>query len=741
MKKHILIILFITTFTVCFSQGNQNYTTFAVKGTVKVKETLEPIVGVRVYTTFGNETQTDVFGDFKLKVKVGDVLFIESPDIETLQYTIVNDEDITVLVKGYEKIPKNKKIASRSNVSSQHTIFLDSANFYKKINIEKSLNFIEKSLSVLTERGDEEKMAQSFLTLGDIYMYYNQYDLAISNYESSLKQNNLNNTKINLGKAYLLNGNYNKSKAIFQELEKVQSFSNYYKINVLEGLADAYKGLNDNAKAIENYKKALKIAQDNLVTPKITDLNSKIAEVYSSEKNIPKAEEFYGNSLNLAKKENSKRAVKEKEKVADFYNESAQYDQEIELRQSTLEDIEVLERKRASSPSKSAIPAPAPAQISPDSITSQKINYKIANAYIAQDKLGEAIPYLQKSIAEADDKEDLIVQKDATRKLSEVYKYVGDYNKALESYQEYVNLVDKLYLKKEQEISQVSRFSRDIALKQNRISSLEKDRELSESKFALTLKEQQLIAESNKRQLLIIYALGFAMLMMMLITYLFYRNNKQQKLANNLLALKSLRTQMNPHFIFNALNSVNNFIAQSDERSANRYLTEFSTLMRSVLENSEEDFIPLSKEIELLQLYTKLEHSRFADKFDYEINIDESVNIDEFQIPPMLIQPYIENAIWHGLRYKEEKGFLKITLNQSGPELIKITIEDNGIGRERSTELKTLNQKKQKSKGMGNIKKRIEILNDMYKDKVDVFIEDAFKNNTGTRVILTLKKD
>jgi LytS/YehU family sensor histidine kinase len=198
---------------------------------------------------------------------------------------------------------------------------------------------------------------------------------------------------------------------------------------------------------------------------------------------------------------------------------------------------------------------------------------------------------------------------------------------------------------------------------------------------------------------------------------------------------------MNPHFIFNALNSVNNFIAKSDERSANRYLSDFSTLMRAVLENSDEDFIPLSKELELLELYTKLEHSRFSDKFDYRITVDEDIDIDAFQIPPMLLQPYIENAIWHGLRYKEEKGFLTIDLKSKTKDAIEISIIDNGVGRKKSAELKTTHQKKQKSKGMGNIKKRIDILNDMYKDKVDVFITDYQEDGTGTKVIFILKKD
>ena len=376
-----------------------------------------------------------------------------------------------------------------------------------------------------------------------------------------------------------------------------------------------------------------------------------------------------------------------------------------------------------------------------DTITSQRINYKIANAYISQDKYNEAIPFLEKSIVEADSDDDLVVQKDATRKLSEVYKVKGDFTKALETYQTYVALVDSLYVRKEQEISRASRFNREIANAQNRLTGLEQERELSQSKYDLALTEQELVKESNKRQQLVIYSLIFGLLLTLLAAFFFYRSNQQQKLANNLLALKSLRSQMNPHFIFNALNSVNNFISKSDERSANRYLSDFSKLMRSVLENSEEDFIPLEKELQQLELYIKLEHSRFEDKFDYQITVDETVQVSKFQIPPMLLQPYIENAIWHGLRYREEKGELLVDVKENSEDSIIISITDNGIGRKKSAEIKTQNQKKQKSKGMGIIQKRVAILNDMYTDKVDIKISDLQENGTGTKVLFILKRE
>ena len=214
-------------------------------------------------------------------------------------------------------------------------------------------------------------------------------------------------------------------------------------------------------------------------------------------------------------------------------------------------------------------------------------------------------------------------------------------------------------------------------------------------------------------------------------SFFIYKNAQASKLANRLLALKSLRGQMNPHFIFNALNSVNQFISQQDERTANQFLSEFAMLMRLVLENSQEDFIPLQKEQEILSLYLKLEHYRFRDKFDYEIKVDENVNPEAIQIPPMLIQPYIENAVWHGLRYKNEKGKLLLHFYRQNGNLVA-EITDNGIGRQRSAELKTENQKKHKPTGLKNIEERLSIINKVYHSDYRVHIEDW--KDKGTKV-------
>ena len=155
------------------------------------------------------------------------------------------------------------------------------------------------------------------------------------------------------------------------------------------------------------------------------------------------------------------------------------------------------------------------------------------------------------------------------------------------------------------------------------------------------------------------------------------------------------------------------------------------------MENSEYDFIPLQKELEILELYLTLEHFRFKDQFEYAIEVNEEVDEEDYNIPPMLVQPYIENAVWHGLRYKTDSGILKLGIRTENENLI-VTISDNGIGRQKSAELKTANQKKNKSTALRNIKQRIEIVNELNEMKINVSIKDLKEDRTGTVVKLVI---
>tara|TARA_R110002096_G_scaffold279167_4_gene473399 strand:+ start:1628 stop:3811 length:2184 start_codon:yes stop_codon:yes gene_type:complete len=722
--KHIFFLIIVLCAFNTVAQNNDvfgNNARFTVRGSVIESDTRHPIRDVNIEVNGGGYTTTDFSGNFRIEVSKGDQLTIRHKDFQTVYYTIKDNERIEVRVEPNDEdtaYSKNKSFSRKSLQSFKSLV--DSAETYLKKDAQNSIQFITDAIS---ESSSKKENSEAYEVLGDINLYWKQYDLAVSNYRISLQSIKTNETTLKLAKAYKLNKNYQESLQTYNSINK-KELSNWQLVSLYEGLGDVYLLTKAYDASIDAYKTGLNEAQTHLITPKITDLNSKIAQVYGAKGETQQAKGYFDESLKLANTQNKKRAVEEKIKVADFQNNINDYSSEISLRKEALDDITEIEND-------SVISNESP-------LTLQKQNYKIGNAYASQGDFTRAIPYLEKSIKEADNKEDLTVKKDATRKLSEVYRDAEDYKKAYSIYQDYVDLVDQVYAKREQEISQAARFRRELTSKQNRILSLETDRALSESKYELTV-------EQSKRQKLIIYSLIGGLILLLLTAFLMFKYIKQQRLANNLLALKSLRSQMNPHFIFNALNSVNSFIASNDERTANKYLTDFSLLMRAVLENSEEDFIPLEKEIELLQLYTKLEHFRFQDKFDYNIHVDKNIKVDDFVIPPMLLQPYIENAVWHGLRYKKTKGYLEINIQQSKQDEITITIADDGIGREKSKALKTKNQQKQNSKGMGNIKKRVSILNAMYKDKVDVsvanFQEEEEEEDTGTKVVVTLKKD
>lgn len=720
--KHIcyLFIVFNVFFSVAQDNGlfRRDNVRFTIRGSVIESDTYNPIPNVNIEVSGGAYTTTNTLGEFRIEAKKGDELIIRHKDFETVYYTIKSNERIKVKVEPIEEgYNFSKKKPSRSKIQIFNSL-IDSAESYLKTDAKKSIQFAAEALSA---GKSTKENGEVYEVLGDIYMHWEQFDLAVSNYRISLQNVESNGVKLKLATAYRLNKNYQESIEVYNDLNK-NELSNWDLVTLYEGLGDVYLLTNDYDTSIDSYEQGLLYAKKHLITPKITDLNSKIAQAYSTKGEQQVAKGYFDESLKLASTQNKKRSLEEKIKVADFQNNINAYSDEIQLRKEALDDIKTIENDSIFD--------------NKSDLTPQRQNYKIGTAYALQKDYDSAITYLEKSIKEANTSNDLVVEKDATRKLSEVFNNAGEYDKAISTIKNFERLVDELYIKKEQEISQAARFSKEIASKQNRILSLESDRALSESKY-------QLHTEQARIQKLIIYSLIGGVLLLLITAFFMFKYIKQQRLANNLLALKTLRSQMNPHFIFNALNSVNSFIASNDERTANKYLSDFSLLMRAVLENSEEDFIPLEKEIELLQLYTKLEHFRFQDKFDYNIAIDATIPIADFVIPPMLLQPYIENAVWHGLRYKKTKGYLEIAIEQTKSDEICITITDDGIGRKKSKTLKTEHQQKQNSKGMGNIKKRVSILNDMYKDKVDVHIEN-YKDDaedTGTKVSVILKKD
>ena len=209
--------------------------------------------------------------------------------------------------------------------------------------------------------------------------------------------------------------------------------------------------------------------------------------------------------------------------------------------------------------------------------------------------------------------------------------------------------------------------------------------------------------------------------------------------------LHALRSQMNPHFIFNTLSSIQSFITKNNSRDAVNYLSKFSKLMRGTLENTQKQKIPIKDEIETLELYMDLEKLRLNNKFDYQIIIDEDLDIQFEEIPPMLLQPYVENAIWHGISHKESEGTIKICFFLEHEDLLKCEIIDDGVGRKKALDIKNAQSRNEKNKsfGMSITKDRLEIINSLKDSKLNMNIVDLEENDVakGTKIELFIPLD
>jgi len=209
------------------------------------------------------------------------------------------------------------------------------------------------------------------------------------------------------------------------------------------------------------------------------------------------------------------------------------------------------------------------------------------------------------------------------------------------------------------------------------------------------------------------------------------------------LRLESLRGQMNPHFIFNSLNSINYFISQNDRLSANRYIADFSRLIRSFLGNLSKEFIPFERELESLRDYLQLEHLRFGDKFDYSIEINDELDTERLSVFPGMVQPFIENAVWHGVRgLLNRKGIVTIKFLPGSDTHIVCLIEDDSIGRKLAMAREN-RENGRKSRGIGIVTERLRIINQMRKSNLRLIIEDCYsdREETGTRVTIEIPKD
>ncbi len=399
----------------------------------------------------------------------------------------------------------------------------------------------------------------------------------------------------------------------------------------------------------------------------------------------------YSNALNMLDSNSVEYAVV-KSNIADIMVQTNKYDEAIRIQ------TEVVEQSYRTGNVKTQI---------------QQIR-KLSNLYFASEEDVQGLKLLQEAYQLAVSSGDLKEAKTSLEMLVNYHQRKNNTARILALYSDFLNNLDTL-IARDKSLIDVKLFQ----VNEERIEELEKEKSF----------QAQLIKKTRRYNLMLISSV----LMLMIFLLLLVRGWYSIRRRNKRIALQSLRREMNPHFIFNSLNSINQFIAENNELEANKYLSAYSNLMRRMMENSNKDYIPLSDETEQIRKYLELEKLRFSDKFDFEIIIDPSIDPDFEKIPNMLIQPNLENAVWHGLRYRDSKGMLSVSFKK-GVRQNTVIIEDNGIGIEKSKTLKTENQKKHSSRGQMNVQERIRLLNELYHSNISCEVEEKKYPDTGVTV-------
>ena len=325
---------------------------------------------------------------------------------------------------------------------------------------------------------------------------------------------------------------------------------------------------------------------------------------------------------------------------------------------------------------------------------------------------------------------------DAAEQLSAVYDEQKNKDSSLYFYRIYRTAADSLFSEKNR---------RNVIIKESEWMIKRKELENSHLLMLSQIQQKDL---SIKNSLLI--AVLISLILAIIIGFFIYRNAEakekrteatlKQKIAE--IKMQVLRAQMNPHFIFNSLNSIENFMMQNEKRLASDYLNKFTRLIRTILDSSLNELIPVAKDMEALQLYIDLQQLRFNNKFTYNSFIDPQIVNGDYKVPSLIIQPFVENAIEHGIAHSERTDCtLSVKVTISGDHLLYI-IEDNGIGRLQAAAYNEQNKRQHKSLGIAITEDRVHIFNETFNSNEDIVITDLYGPGNepgGTRVHVKIK--
>ncbi len=509
------------------------------------------------------------------------------------------------------------------------------------------------------------------------------FELAKKNKNKKQQANALNI----LGRAFLFQGNYKKTIECFQKSLRIYEKSGNKKgiADLLINIGNIYHDWDKYDKALEYNLKALKIKKELIDKQGIANSLHNIGNIYNSLKKYKKAINYYQKALKVQKEINDKQGV-----ALSFLNTGKvyyaleKYDISLKYYQKALKINKSLDDKLGITMSMNAI----------------------GHIYKKWNNNKKALKYFEKSLklAKSMDLKEKIMNN--YKSISDIYSDMGKYQKAFECYKLYKELEGYVFNNKiHKQILEI------------------------QEKYETEKKQQKIIllTKQNKIKKIQIFGLIVLILFIITITFLIIIQNKLRSKQKTIeLEQKLLRSQMNPHFIFNSMTAIQNFIYKNNTAEAGKYLSDFAKLIRLILENSREEYISIDKEIKTLEYYLKLQSLRFENKFNYNINIDQNIDTETMTIPPMLTQPFIENSIEHGIFPKNEKGLINICFVLKN-NIILFQVKDNGIGREKAEKIKNKNHK---SLATSITKERLINLNKKNKQKIKLNITDI-KNTDG----------
>jgi len=620
------------------------------------------------------------------------------------------------------------KLAAATNDIKKIELLNEIANEYVENNPAIMMQYSKKALALAQKNELDDVEADSWFNIGNA-------NIMLSNYTEALKS-------------------FTNAQVIYEKI--LDKNNKKPDLDTKTRLASAYGSIgvvcseqNNYAKALEYYFKALKIYVETKQEDIVAIIYNNIGAVYESQKEYNKALEYFTKALWIQKKTGDDNqavtttnigkihlAKNENDKALQFFKEAEAKFKQYENRRGLAELYNnygnyYTKNNSFNNAEKHYLQALAMFNEAGEKYgASASLGY-LGRVSALQNKDKEAIQYFERSSALAEEIGTPEQVKESEKELSGLYEKLGDSKQSLFHYKKYTAAKDNI--NSSENIKSMVR--EEMNYEFERKEALQK----VENEKRLALYNEQ--GKRHRQQLFFTALLALLLFSIAFLVYSRLQLKKRLTLQRDLAEYeqKALHLQMNPHFVFNCLGSISSFIVQNGTDSAIKYLSKFSKLMRLTLEYSKESLIPIDREIEGLQNYLELEQLRFNKMFEFSITKDPNIE-DDMAIPPLLLQPFVENAIIHGIVPKKEYGNIYVDFKLDDDKMV-CTVTDDGIGINRSRRLKENSVTVHKSMALEITKKRLEVIQAFTSKTSQVEIKEMTDANgmpNGTKIILNL---